>query len=84
MKYWIEISAKGSILDYILEDFPHIEDLDEYFGDTYDMEMGPQEYWLKQKPVEKPPNQWLTKKLKEIRMRKDSLNKYINQLEEYL
>lgn len=63
MKYWIEISAKGSILDYILEDFPIIEDLSDYFGCKYDMQMVPQEYYLSQKAVKFPPVEWLHREL---------------------
>lgn len=70
--YWVEISAKGSVLDYVYEDFPVIDNLDEYFGNYYDDLMGPQTYYLGQKVVESPPKEWLESELALANMRKRS------------
>ena len=67
--YWIKIYTNGNhgetVLDYIYHEEPVLkEDLDEYFGNRFDMQMGPREYWMEQQPVKHPPKEWLSVELK--------------------
>ena len=68
--FWIEIRSNkcrknSEALDYIHQEDPQIDDLEGYFGNTFDMIMGPQEYTLQQKVVKSPPTEWLEESLKE-------------------
>ena len=68
--FWIEIRSNkcrenSEALDYIHQEDPQIDDLEDYFGNTFDMIMGPQEYTLTQKIVKSPPTKWLEESLRE-------------------
>ena len=68
--FWIEIRSNkcrkdSDALDYVYEEDPQIDDLEWYFGNKFDMIMGPQEYTLEQKVVKSPPTKWLKESLRE-------------------
>ena len=68
--FWIEIRSNNcgknsDALDYIHQEDPKIDDLEWYFGNKFDMIMGPQEYTLQQNVVKSPPIEWLEESLKE-------------------
>ena len=68
--FWIEIRSNrcretSEALDYIPQEDPQIDDLEGYFGNKFDMIMGPQEYTLTQKVVKSPPTKWLEESLRE-------------------
>lgn len=68
--FWIEIRSNkcrkdSEALDYIHQEDPQIDDLEGYFGNKFDMIMGPQEYTLTQKVVKSPPTKWLEESLRE-------------------
>lgn len=65
--FWIEIYTNGhhgkTILDYVYEEEPVIEDLDDYFGGRFEMQMGPQKCHMKQHVVKSPPKEWLKEQI---------------------
>ena len=88
--YWIKICSNrcdenDEALDYYLHDEPHIEeDLDEFFGSSYDMMMGPCMYSLMQKPVKSPPEKWLKFELMCAEMNLKSTQTRISQIKNAL
>ena len=82
--FWIEISSQSSILDYRYWDEPEIDDLEEFFGSTFDMVMGPQEYYLEQKVVKHPPKEWLESEIRSAKWSLESAQCRLKSLEDTL